>query len=207
MIIAATFLLIYHAPDAIQCARIILDYIMLAQYIPHDDETLRYMEHTLYRLRNTKMVFEYNWSIHIKLCQPIFSYSKFNAICHFIHCNQDYVSIVNDNTAHGETDYKYLLKAFHNRINDKNHDSQIRQQNVRYINIIVMKDVIIFGKTREEKILLVRIADMTAPVKVAQVLGLVDLAWRYNWAMSNADLNISKQLELTDINKYWRRAG
>ncbi len=50
LIIAATPLLIYDAPEAIQCARAILDFTMLAQYVSHDEETLRYIEHAFYRL-------------------------------------------------------------------------------------------------------------------------------------------------------------
>lgn len=41
LIVAATPLLIHDAPEAIQCARAILDFTMLAQYVSHDDETLR----------------------------------------------------------------------------------------------------------------------------------------------------------------------
>ncbi len=45
------------------------------------------------------------------------------------------------------------------------------------------------------------IANMTVPVEVARVLSYVDLATRYNWAMSNADLDIANELELTGIKK------
>lgn len=48
LIAAAILLLIYDAPKAIQCAWAILNFTMLAQYISHDNETLRYMELTLY---------------------------------------------------------------------------------------------------------------------------------------------------------------
>ena len=58
LIVAVTPLLIYDAPEAIQCAQAILDFTMLAQYVLHDEETLRYIEHALYRLEKTKIAFE-----------------------------------------------------------------------------------------------------------------------------------------------------
>ncbi len=71
-----------------------------------------------------------------------------------------------------------------------------------------MKDVIILEKAREEEMLsLEGIADTTAPAEVTRVSSLVDLTGRYNWAMSDADLDAAKELGLTGIKKYWRHAG
>ncbi len=125
LIVAATPLLIHYAPKAIQCARAILDFTMLAQYILHDDKTLRYMEHALYRLENTKIAFEYHRPIDSKICRPTLNYPTFHAINHFIQCIRDYGSVVNYDTAHSEAVDKYLLKAFYNRTNKKEYDSQI----------------------------------------------------------------------------------
>ena len=58
LIVAATLFLIHVAPEAIQCTQAILDLIMLAQYISYNEETFRYMEHTLYKLEKTKIAFE-----------------------------------------------------------------------------------------------------------------------------------------------------
>ena len=65
-----------------------------------------------------------------------------------------------------------------------------------------MKDVIILEKAREEKMLLESIANITALAEVTRVSSPVDLAGRYNWVMSNADLDAAKELGLTDIKKY-----
>ena len=98
--------------------------------------------------------------------------------------------------------HKYLLKAFYNRMNKKEYKSQIRQHNMRHINIIAMKDVIISEKAREEKMLSEGIVDMTALAEIARVSSSVDFAERYNWAMSNTDLDVAKKLELINIKKY-----
>ncbi len=50
LILAATLLLIYDSLKVIQYARDILNFVMLAQYISYDNETLRYMKHILYNL-------------------------------------------------------------------------------------------------------------------------------------------------------------
>ncbi len=62
--------------------------------------------------------------------------------------------------------------------------------------------MIILEKVKEEEILLENIADMTASAEIAWVSSLVDLTGRYNWVMSNPDLDVAKKLGLTGIKKY-----
>ena len=63
-----TPLLIYDTLETIQYAQTILDFTMLAQYIPHNNKMLRYIEHALYRLENTKIAFKHHQPINSKLC-------------------------------------------------------------------------------------------------------------------------------------------
>ena len=67
LIVAATHLLIYDTLVVIQYTCTIFDFTILAQYILHDDKTLYYIEHALYRLEKPKKAFEYNWFIDSKL--------------------------------------------------------------------------------------------------------------------------------------------
>ena len=159
--------MIYNAPEAIQCAYAILDFIMLAQYVLHDNKTLRYMEYALYRLEKTKMVFEHHWPINSKLCQPTFNYSKFYAINYFVHCIWDYDNAINYNIAHSKAAHKYLLKAFYNKTNKKEYKLQIWQHNVQNTNIIAIKDMIITEKARKKEKLFKSIADIIAPAELA----------------------------------------
>ena len=62
--------------------------------------------------------------------------------------------------------------------------------------------MIILEKAKEEEILSKCIANMTAQAEVAQVLSLIDLLRRFNWAMSNIDLEVAKKRRLTGIKKY-----
>ena len=79
-------LLSHDAPEAIQYTWAILDFTILAQYVLHNDEMLRYIEHALYKLEKTKIAFEQYRPINSKLCQPNFNYPKFYAIKHFVQC-------------------------------------------------------------------------------------------------------------------------
>ena len=54
-------------PEIINCARAIFDFTMLAQYPSHNDETLFYIEHALYRLDKIKIAFENHCPIDAKL--------------------------------------------------------------------------------------------------------------------------------------------
>ena len=109
LVIGAMPLPIQNAPEAIQYAQAILDFTMLVQYILHDDETLRYMEHALYRLDKSKIAFEHHRPTDSKLCRRTFNYPKFHAVTHFAQCIRDYGSAVNYNIAHSKAAHKYFL--------------------------------------------------------------------------------------------------
>ncbi|WP_375449299.1 hypothetical protein [uncultured Nostoc sp.] len=84
---------------------------------------------------------------------------------------------------------------------------QIWQHNVRHINVIVTKDVIISKKALEnEGQLVVRNVDKIALAEVGKTLSLMDLDGKYMWAISNVDIDVARDLELTDIKKHWRLA-
>ena len=76
-----------------------------------------------------------------------------------------------------------------------------------HTNTIAMKDLLILMKTKEEEMLSDDIIDTIAPAEVTLISSLVDLAKRYNWVMSNADLNVAKKQGLTSIKKYERNDG
>lgn len=119
---AVTILLIYNTPKTIHYAQTILDFTILIQFILHDMKVLRYIDHKLYRLEKTKIAFENQRQINLKLCQPTFNYNKFHAIRHFILDIWDYNSVVNYNTAYNKAIHKYFPKAFSNRINKKEYN-------------------------------------------------------------------------------------
>lgn len=79
-------LLIYDTPEKIHYTQTILDFIMLAVYVLHNQKMLRYIEYILYRCEKTKITFEQYQFIDSKLCQLTFNYFKFHAMSHFVQC-------------------------------------------------------------------------------------------------------------------------
>ncbi len=134
----ATPLLIQDVSKIIHCARAILDFTMLAQYPSHNDKTLSYMEHALYRLDITKIAFENHQPIDAKLFRPTINYPKFHTMIHFAKYIRDYGSAINYDTAHNEVAYKYLLKAFYGPTNKKVYESQILKYNICHTNVIAI---------------------------------------------------------------------
>ena len=84
------------------------------------------------------------------------------------------------------------------------YDSQIRQHNVRFTNIIIMKNVIaVVEKDRENKELLaMENVDKTTIAEVVKVLNAIDLKNKHNSAISNADMNVAGYLGLISFKKY-----
>ena len=152
------------------------------------------MKQTLDRLEKRKIAFEHHWLIDSKLYRLTFNYPKFYVISPFVQCIRDFGNAINYEIAHSEAGNKYLFKAFYNKTIKKGYDLQIRQHNVRHTNIIAMKDIISEKKAKKKEELLKDIADTTVPVEVSQALSLVHLAGKYIWAMSNANLDVSKEL-------------
>lgn len=109
--------------------------------------------------------------------------------------------MVNYNTTHSKATHKYFFKVFCNKTNRKEYDLQIWQYDIRHTNIIVIKDMIIWEMTRKKKRLSKSIADTIVAAEIAQTLSYVDLAKKYIWAISNANLDAAKKLGPTGIKK------
>ncbi len=175
LITAATLLLIQDALEIIHCTCTILDITMLAQYPSHNDEILSYMEHILYRLDKTKIVFENHRPIDAKLFRPTFNYSKFHAMTHFVKCIRDYESAINYNTVHSKAAHKYLLKVFYGQTNKKKYKSQILKHNIRHTNVIAMQDAILMakvldGSVKKNSLLLTRPMQKSRGYAIQQIL-------------------------------------
>jgi hypothetical protein len=104
--------------EAMHCARAIIDFILLAQYKTHDDETLRYLEQALYRIDRTKVVFKRFRPINALLIatdEGHFNFPKFHAMTYYSFCIREYRAADNFNTEHSEAAHKYHVKAFYGR--------------------------------------------------------------------------------------------
>src|SRR6266436_1200354 len=136
-------------PGAMHCARAIVDFILLAQYKTHDDETLRYLEQALYRIDRTKVVFKQFRPIDKATDEGHFNFPKFHAMTHYSSCIQEYGAADNFDTEHSEAAHKYHVKAFYGRTNKRQgYENQICLHNTRRINILAMTNVLFHRKSR-----------------------------------------------------------
>ena len=62
--------------------QVIVDFILLAQYKTHNDETLQYLEHALYRIDRTKVVFKQFHLVDKVTAEGHFNFPKFHAMTH-----------------------------------------------------------------------------------------------------------------------------
>ena len=111
---------------------------MHAQYLLHNNKTLFYIEHALYRLYKIKIVFENYHLINLKPFQSVFNYLKFYAIIYFIYYIWDYSNIIYYDIIYSEMIYKYIFKVFYNLINKKKYELQVLWYNNCYINVFAM---------------------------------------------------------------------
>ncbi len=67
------------------CIRVLIDFILIAQYRSHDEHTLRYLNHALYRVNFFKSVFRETRQRYINICRlpdALITYSKRAALQH-----------------------------------------------------------------------------------------------------------------------------
>ena len=142
-------LLSVKVPGAMHCARAIVDFILLAQYKTHDDETLRYLEQALYRIDRTKAVFKRFRPIDKATDEGHFNFPKFHAMTHYASCIREYGAADNFDTEHSEAAHKYHVKAFYGRTNKRQgYEDQICLHNTRRINMLAMTNVLFHKKSR-----------------------------------------------------------
>ena len=101
------------------CARAIVDFILLAQYKMHDDETLEYLDHALYRIDKTKAVFKQFRPVDKATDEGHFNFPKFHAMTHYTSSIREYGAADNCDTEYSEAGHKYHVKAFYGRTNKR----------------------------------------------------------------------------------------
>jgi hypothetical protein len=187
-------------PGAMHCARAIVDFILLAQYKTHDDETLRYLEQALYRIDRTKAVFKRFRPIDKATDEGHFNFPKFHAMTHYTSCIREYGAADNFDTEHSEAAHKYHVKAFYGRTNKRQgYEDQICLHNTRRINMLAMTNVLFHKKSRYTT---QSGNDIEAQVSVpTRPQNLSQLGWEINHTNSN---NICLRGFNTD---FWRTAA
>ncbi len=130
-----------------------IDFMILAQYHLHDEETLQYLEHALFQLNKLKNVFHHLRSEHSDTDIDYFNISKLHAMTHYASQIRRYDSADNFNTKHSEIVHKHLIKIFFDCINKwKTFQRQLLHHNTQHLNLLAMKDILLYRDTKQSKI-------------------------------------------------------
>jgi len=142
-------LLTHESFAAMHCTWAMIDFIMLAQYTSYDEDILRYMQHALFRWNKLKKVFWHLWSLNTDTQQRHFNISKFHAMTHYANFIHWYDIVDNVNTKYEKICHKHLIKKFFDCTNK--HDTFLNQlihHNTRHFNLLAMKNVLLYEKTK-----------------------------------------------------------
>ena len=156
LVAVVTPLLYERVPGAIQCARAILDFVMLASYTSQDEATLSYMRQAIERIDKFKHVFKkYRPIVAIPQAdsdaekEHHFNIPKLHIITHYENFIRLYGSAQCFDTCYDEAAHKFLLKEFYKRTNkNKGFESQILEHNIRWVKTKAMTDLLNFRYSR-----------------------------------------------------------
>ncbi len=142
-------LLTHESSAVMHCTQAMIDFIMLAQYISYDEDTLRYMQHALFRWNKLKKVFQYLRSFDTDTQQRHFNILKFHAMTHYANFIHWYDVVNNVNTKYEKICHRHLIKKFFDHINKRDTFlNQLIHHNTRHLNLLAMKNVLLYEKTK-----------------------------------------------------------
>jgi Plavaka transposase len=142
-------LLTSKAPYAMHFARATLDFVTMAQYRTHDEETLRYMEHALYRIDKLKGVFQGFRPRAKDSDEGHFNFPKFHAMTHFMDHIRQFGAADGYDTSNGEAAHKYAVKAYWNRTNKQSDfELQICLHNTRRVSVLATESWLLHYNSR-----------------------------------------------------------
>ena len=134
------------ANAAIQFIRATVDFITLAMYQSHDDNTLRYFELALYRMNQHKEVFRKYRNPKAKDDEQHFNFPKWHSLTHYVQMIRLYGCAPNWDTSHPEHKHHTYVKEGFRRTNKKNDwEDQLMEHHLRGINMLALQDILCRG--------------------------------------------------------------
>ncbi len=142
-------LLTHESSAAMHCTWAMINFIMLAQYTSHDEDTFKYMQHTLFRWNKLKKVFQHLRSLNTDTQQRHFNISKFHAMTHYANFIHWYDVVNNVNMKYEKICHRHLIKKFFDCTNKcDTFLNQLIHHNTRHLNLLAMKNVLLYKKTK-----------------------------------------------------------
>jgi hypothetical protein len=99
--------------------RAVIDFVTLAEYRSHDEETLEYIEHALDRINKIKEEFR-DFRLKDRVTQEgHFNFPKFHVFTHYVSFIRKYGSLDGFDSAYPEIEYKIQIKEPYKRTNKR----------------------------------------------------------------------------------------
>lgn len=131
------------ATEAIKFIRATVDFVTLAMYESHDDDTLRYFELALHRMNKSKEVFRNYRKTKAKDNEGHFNFPKWHSLTHYVQMIRLYGYAPNWDTSHPEHKHHTYVKEGFRRTNKKNDwEDQLMEHHLRGLNMLALQDLI-----------------------------------------------------------------
>jgi len=122
----------------------VVDFTLLAIYYIHDNNTLRYIEQALYRLKKYINIFR-DFRPKDDNGKGHFNFTKIYTLSYYTWSIRIYGTVKGVNTSYFERSYIYIIKELYKRTNKREgFELYILYVNTRYVNIITLRDSIIY---------------------------------------------------------------
>ena len=145
-------LLAHQYSDEMKCARALVDFVLMAQYHSHDDDTLVYLEDALYRFNELKECFS-RFRVSKNNEHGHFNIPKLHAMTHYVEQIRSMGACDNYNSENGELAHHNIIKPLF-ELTNKREDwrEQVVTHAIRYLNMLAMEDVLLQNVTRPSKL-------------------------------------------------------
>jgi len=131
-----------------------MNFVMLTQYISHNKNTLQYLKHALFWINKLKNIFQHLHSVDSNISEKHFNIFKLHIITHYAQHIHQYDNADNIDTEYSEIVHKFLIKIFFNQTNKhKNFQQQLLLHNTHHLNLITMKNLILWNKMQNSVIM------------------------------------------------------
>jgi hypothetical protein len=128
-----------HHPNAMKFLRAVMDFVTLAEYRSHDEETLGYMEHALNRINKMKEEFRDLRPKDRVTQEGHFNFPKFHVLTHYVSFIRKYGSLDGFDSAYPETGHKIQVKEPYKRTNKRDgFEEQVFDHVIRANNMAAM---------------------------------------------------------------------
>ncbi len=132
---------------AVNFVRVLVDFILIAQYRSHDEQILRYLNQAFFRVNFFKSVFRETRQFVQENENEHFNFFKFHVMSHYSDFIRKYDTTDDYDISHDEIKHKYMIKQYYDRTNKREtFQKQLIQHNRRRMKVLIMKNIMRYEK-------------------------------------------------------------